>query len=178
MPATLLWSLDVLEHHLRELLVRDFAVPVRVDLLDDLLDHGLIQVLAEGKHLLDLLDGDGAATIFVEHFEGRLQLVVAQQVLLVQRCDNELRVLDLAGAVGVDLLEQLVDFLVGELSAEELGISFLDLVLLELAVAVQVHGSEHLVDLLLLLLGQQLRGDEGVRGLLQFRRGIEVLQIR
>jgi hypothetical protein len=46
--------------------------------------------LAEGQHLLDLFDRDGTTSIFVEHFERCLQLVVRKQVLLVQSGNNEL----------------------------------------------------------------------------------------
>ena len=82
-------SLDVLQHHLGKLLVRDFSIAVGVHLLDDRFDNLLIQVLAEGQHLLDLFDRDGTTSIFVEHFESCIKLVVRKQVLLVQSGNNE-----------------------------------------------------------------------------------------
>lgn len=150
-----------------EFLVRNFSIAIGVDLLDDLLDNLLVEVLAEGKDLLDLSNGDGTTAIFVEHPECSLQLIVTQEVLLVKRCHNELRVLDFTRAISIDFVKQVVDFLVSKLAPKEFSISFLDLVLLELAVTIQIHGSENLVDLLFFLLGEQLRGNESVSGLLQ-----------
>ena len=49
-------SLDVLEHHLGELVERDFSVTVGVDLAEDLLHNFLVEVLAEREHLLDLVN--------------------------------------------------------------------------------------------------------------------------
>jgi len=63
------------------------------------------------------------------------------------------------------------------LSTKELGVSLLDLVLLQFTVTVGVHGSENLIDLLFLSLGKQLGGDESVCGLLELGGGIEVLKI-
>ena len=68
-------GVDVLEHHLSELVVRDLAIAVLVDLLDDRVDDGLVQSLSEGKDLLDLVSRDGTTAVLVEHLEGGLQLV-------------------------------------------------------------------------------------------------------
>lgn len=158
---------DILEHHGGEFLERNLSVSILVHLLDDLLDHRLFQLLSERKHLFDLVSGDGTSTVLVEHFKCSMKLVVGEQVLLVHGGHNELRVVNLTISIGVDLSEHLVNLLLGELSSEELHVSVLNLFLGEFSIAIYVHGSEHLVDLLLLLLAQQLRGDEGKGRLLQ-----------
>jgi hypothetical protein len=79
---------------LGEFFVRNFSIAVSIDLLDDLLDHSFIKVLTEGENFLDLSNRDGTATIFIEHLEGSLELIVTQQVLFVQSGNNEFRVLN------------------------------------------------------------------------------------
>ena len=53
----------------------------------------------------------------------------------------------------------------------------LDLVLLEFSISIKIHGSEDLVDLLLLLLREKLTGNESIGGLLKLGLGIEVLEV-
>lgn len=160
-------SLDVLEHHLRELLVRNLSISVGINLLDDLLNDFLIEVLAERKNFLDLLNGNGTTTVFVKHLESSLQLIVGQKVLLIECSDDELRVLDLTRSISIDLGEQLIDFSIRKITSEEFSISFLDLIFLELSITIQIHGSENFIDLLLLLLGEKLGGNKSVSGLLK-----------
>lgn len=143
--------MDVLEHHGGELLVGDLTVTVGVDLGDDLGHDSLVEGLAEGEHLLELVCRDGATAVLVEHLERSVELVVAEQALLVHGGDHELGVVDLAVAVSINLSKHFVDLLVGETLAEVLCVSILYLLLRELAVAVDVHCSEHFVNVLLLL---------------------------
>ena len=168
---------DILEHHLGELVVRDLTVAIFVDLLDDRIDDRLVEGLTEGQHLLDLVGRDGAAAVLVKHLERGLQLVAAKEVLLVHRCNDELGVLDLTIAILINAGKHLVNLFVRKRFAEEFGIAELDLLLGELAVTVDIHGAEDLVDLLLLLLGKQLGGDESVGGLLQLGRRVEILEV-
>jgi len=69
--------IGVLEHHGGKLLVGDLSIAVGINLIDDLLDNSLVQVLSEGKHLLDLVRGDGTTAVLVKHLESRVQFVVA-----------------------------------------------------------------------------------------------------
>lgn len=80
---------NVLQHHGSKLFVRDFTVTVLIDLLDDLIDNLLIQVLSEGKNLLNFICRDGTTTILIEHFEGSVKLVVAQDILFVHCGHNK-----------------------------------------------------------------------------------------
>ena len=63
-------SLDVFEHHLSEFIEGDLTITVGVNLSENLLDNFLVEVLAEGEHLLDLIHGNGTTTVLVEHLEG------------------------------------------------------------------------------------------------------------
>ena len=58
-----------------------------------------------------------------------------------------------------------------------LSISLLDLILIQLSISVEIHGSEDIGDLLLFLLGKKLTGDESICGLLQLGFGIEILEV-
>lgn len=170
-------GVDVLEHHLGELVVGDLSVTVLIDLLDDGVDDRFVQGLPEGKDLLDLVGGNGTATVLVEHLEGSLQLVRGKEVLLVHGGNHEFGVLDLTIAVLIDTSKHVIDLVVRKGLTEELLVAVLDLLLGQLAVAVDVHGSENLVDFLLLLFGEQLRRDESVSGLLQLGLGVEAGQV-
>lgn len=172
-----IWRSGDVFHHLGELLEGDLTVTVGVNLLDNLSNNLLVKILTESQNLLDLVGRNGASTIFIEHFESSLKLVVAEQGLLVHCGNDELRVVDGSGTVGIDLLEHLIDLLVVEGSTEVLSETLLDLVLGELTVTIDIHGSEDLVDLLLLLLVQQLTRDESVSSLLQLGVGVEGLQV-
>jgi hypothetical protein len=156
-------------HHDDELFEGDVAVTVFVDLLDDLVDglgrHGVLA--AEVEDLLDLVSGDGARAVLVEHLEGGLELIVGSEGVLVHGGQNELRVVDEAGAVGVDGVEHDLDLLVGHDLAVVLEVALLDLVHGELAVSVLVEGLEHLSEVVLLTLGDELGSNESVSSLLQ-----------
>jgi len=160
-------SLDVLEHHLGELVEGDLTITIGVNLVDDLLNDGLIKVLTEGKDLFDFINGDRSTTVLVEHLEGRLKFVIAQQVLFIHSGNNELRVIDGTTSVGVNLIKHFIDFSIVEGSSEVFGVSSLDFILGEFTVAIEIHGSEDSIDLLFLLLGQKLTSNESEGGLLQ-----------
>ena len=170
-------SNGVLLHHFSELFEGNLTIAVGINLLDDLVDDLFVKILPERENLLDFVGRDGTTTIFVEHLESSLKLVVADQILFVHGSHNELRVVDFSGTIGINLGEHLVNFLVVERSSEELKVTILDFFLGELSVTIDVHSSEDLVNRLLLLLTQELGGDESVSGLLQLRVGIEVLEV-
>ena len=133
--------------------------------------------MTETEDLLDLVCRDGTTAVLVEHLEGGLQLVVAEQVFLVHGSDDEFRVIDGSTSISIDLVEHFIDFFIGETLTEVFSITILDLFLGEFTIAVDVHGSEDLVDLLLLVLGQELGGDESESGLLKFGVSIEALEV-
>jgi len=141
-----------LEHHLGKLIVRNLAVSVGVDLLDDLLKNRLVQGLAKGQYLLDFIDRDGTTTVFVKHLESSLQLVVGEQVLFVQGGNYEFRVFNFSTSVSINLGEHLVNLVIGKNSSEVFSVSLFDFVFREFSVAIDIHCSEHLINLLFLLL--------------------------
>lgn len=169
--------LDVLQHHGSKLFVRNLTVSVLVDLLDDLLHDCLFKMLTKGKHLLDLVRRDGTSAILVEHLERSMEFVVAEEILLIHGGDHELRVVDLTVAVRVDLGKHFIDLLVGQTLAEVISVPVFNFLLGKFSVTISIHGTEDLVNVFLLLLGQELGGDESVSGLLQLRLGVEVLEV-
>jgi hypothetical protein len=74
---------------LGKLVIGDLSVTVLVNLLDDLGNNFFIKVLSEGENLFDFVNGDGTTTVFVEHFESSLQLVIRQEILFVEGSYNE-----------------------------------------------------------------------------------------
>lgn len=169
--------LDVLQHHGSKLFVRNLTVSVLVDLLDDLLHDGLFKMLTKGKHLLDLIRRDGTSAILVEHLERSVEFVVAEEILLIHGGDHELRVVDLTIAVRIDLCKHFIDLLVGQVLAEVIRVPVFNFILGKFSVTISIHGTEDLVNVFLLLLGQELGGDESVSGLLQLRLRVEVLEV-
>ena len=145
-------SSNVLEHHLGKLIVRNLAVSVGVDLLDDLLKNRLVQGLAKGQYLLDFIDRDGTTTVFVKHLESSLQLVVGEQVLFVQGGNYKFRVFNFSTSVSINLGEHLVNLVIGKNSSEVFSVSLFDFVFREFSVAIDIHCSEHLINLLFFLL--------------------------
>jgi len=169
--------LAVFKHHFGEFIKGDFTVAIGINLLDDLVHDFFIEVLTEAEHLLDLIGRNGTTAILVEHLERSLELVVAEQVLLVHGSNDEFRVINGTTSISIDLVEHFIDLLVRETLTEVLSIAILDLFLGEFTIAVDVHGSEHLVDLLLLVFGQELGGDESESGLLKFGVSVEALEV-
>ena len=170
-------SLDVLEHHFGELVKGNLTVTIGIDLLDDVVDDCLLKILTKGKDLLDLISGDGTTTIFIEHLERRLELVVGEEVLLVHGGNHEFGVINSTTAIDIDLIEHLIDFLVGHGLTEVLEISIFDLLLVELTVTVGIHGSEHFIDAFSFLLGEELTGNESKSCLLELGLSIELTEV-
>jgi len=121
-------------------------------LLDNLLDDFLVQVLSEGKYLLNLFGRDGTTTILVEHLESSVELVVGKDTLLVHCGNNKLGVVDFTTAISVALVEHIIDLFSGQRFSKVFGIAVHDLFFGELTITVDVHGTEDLVDIFLLLL--------------------------
>ena len=167
----------VFEHHLGELIEGNFTVAISINLLDDLVHDFFIEVLPETEDLLDLVGRDGTTAVLIEHLEGSLQLVVAQQVLLVHGSNDEFRVINGPTSIGINLVEHFIDFFVGETLTEVFSITVLDLFFGEFTITVDVHGSEDLVNRLLLVFRQELGGDESESGLLKFGVSIEALEV-
>jgi Ca2+-binding EF-hand superfamily protein len=110
--------LAVLKHHLGELIERDFTIAVSINLLDDLVDDFFVEVLTETEDLLDLVGRDGTTAILIEHLESSLELVVAEQVLLVHGSNDEFRVINSSTSISIDLVEHLIDFFIGKTLTE------------------------------------------------------------
>jgi len=120
---------NVLDHHCGELFVRNLAITVGINLLDDLVDDCLVKGLTEGENLLDLIGRDGTTTVLVEHLECSVQLVVAQEALLVHGGHHKLRVVDLSISIGINLGKHIVNLLVRETLSEVFFITVLDFLL-------------------------------------------------
>jgi len=82
--------LNILKHHGGKLVIRNFSVSVLINLFNDHLNDIFVEVLSERQDLLNLVSGDRTSAILVEHLKGSLKLVIAEQILLVHRCDDEL----------------------------------------------------------------------------------------
>lgn len=58
-----------------------------------------------------------------------------------------------------------------------LNVAFLDFILRQFAITIEVHSPERLINLQLFLFGQKLRCNKGVRGLLELGIGIELNEV-
>lgn len=148
-----------------ELVLADATVAVVVDLEEDLADllAGLLGAVEEGLHLLE---GDVARVVAVEVAEGALQLLLLQQLLLVARRHQELGEVDAARPVRVDQLQD-APHLFGPQVGAQFGEGADELVPFDDPVAVPVDLLEDAQQLLLVLVGVELRGDVGVDDRLQ-----------
>lgn len=175
----MLYSLAKFFHHCDELFEGDLSVAILVHLLDNLIDSRGREGTgsAESQHVTDLVGRDNARPVLVEHLEGSLQLVVGGELALVHRSHHKLRVVNVPTAVCVHGVEHFLHVLVREDLSVVINVARLDLVHVKFAVAVLVEGAEHTRQVVPLLLGQQLRGNERVRGLLQGLVHAEVLHV-
>ena len=166
-------------HHGDELLKLDLAIAILVNLLDNCVDGFSAERVraTEAENLADLVGGDDARAVLVEHAEGGMQLLLGGEAALAGCRHNEFGVVDEAAIVGVDGAEHLLNFLVGHDTAVVLQVSLLDFLHGELAVAVLVEGPEDLGQVVTLLLAHELRGDEGVGGLLEGNIRLEFAKV-
>jgi hypothetical protein len=133
-------------HKLLELLVRDLTVPIDVDLIDDFVNQFVVKVLTEGKNSLKLFGRNGTSSVLVEHLECRVQLAARIQRLHIHCGNDKFGVVNGSTVVRVDLRKHLIDLLIGQALSEMLRISFLNLILRELTIAIEVHGSKNIID--------------------------------
>jgi hypothetical protein len=98
-------------HHFRELIEVDFTIAVEVNLFDELIPDVFFNVLVSDQTLADFFLAYCSIPAFVKHFKGRLKSVIGEQALLIDGCDDPLRVLNETVVVQVDCSEDLVDFL-------------------------------------------------------------------
>mmetsp|Transcript_24197 Transcript_24197/g.75283 ORF Transcript_24197/g.75283 Transcript_24197/m.75283 type:complete len:499 (+) Transcript_24197:86-1582(+) len=159
-------------HHLAELVEGDLAVPVQVDLLQDAVEPLNVLVL---QYHLQLVPVYLPAAVGVEHAEGRPEHLPLHVLLRRERRGDELRVVDRAGAVGVEREERLLHVR-GNVDLVLLH-ALLDLGVAQRAVLVPVQRAEGSLELIDLLLLQVLR-DESQGDLLQLGRARELLQLR
>lgn len=120
---------------------------------------------------------EGSVSYLVEHLEGGEEFLVGEELFLVHGGDDELGVVDEAGAVDVDGVEHLQHVLLVHRFPEEIFVAVEDLLLRQLSVPVLVDRLEDLRHVLLLVLGEELGGDEGEGGLLELLVGAEVLEV-
>ena len=170
-------SLHPFEHHLSELIEADLTVSVNVNFLRNLHQIVLSKSSVKVDGLLDLVNRDRATTVLVEHFEGLLQLLVAQQLLLTHGGHHELRVVDLTRVVRVHLSEYSVDVPLTELLIEVVVVALSKLLLVEHSISIHVESPENLVDVCLLRRSEALGCQKGEGSLLENGLSLEVLQV-
>ena len=139
-------SLLEASHHHDELLELDLSVTVLINLLDDGVDGLQAERVGstEVQDVSDLISGDDAGAVLVEHAEGSVELLVGGEGALGGSGDNELSEIDKSGVVRIDGVEHRLDLLVGHDSSVVLKITNLDLIHGELAVTVGVESLEDL----------------------------------
>jgi len=172
------FSLNGFLHHSFKFFKGDFSVSVLVYLFNDLFHHtGSNSVVAHSEHRPDLVTGDDAGSVLVEHLEGGLEEVGRVELLFVHGGNYEFCVVDEATVVGVNRLEHLLHLVVGDNFAVVVDVSLLDLVHGEATVTVLVEGLEDLGHLFPLTFRKHLRGDVGVSSLLHGGIGTETLEV-
>merc|ERR1719428_1707607 len=144
-------------HDAKELLLVHFAITVAVRLVDHLLEllvrHPLAELLG---HPLQVLEAALAGLVIIEQAEGLKDLVLRVAVQdLLRHHRHELRELDRARAVVVDVLDHLLDLLLLRLEAKSAHRN-LELLRVDRAGPIRVEEVEGLLDLLLLLLSKLL----------------------
>ena len=166
-------------HHVDELLEVNLAVAIFVNLTNDLVDGFLAEavVTAKFENLADLVLGDAAGVVLVEHSEGSLQFLLRRNGVLVHGGNHELGVVDETTAVGVDGIEHSLDFLVGHDLSVVLEVSFLDLLDGEFTVSVLVEGLEDLGEVVAFALVKELGSDESEGSLLHGGVALEVAEV-
>merc|ERR1719181_1347302 len=144
-------------HDLDELLVVDLAVTVNVRLADHLVDLLVGELLAEvGHDVAKLSRRDEAVAVLVEDAEGLLELLLGVRVLhLAGHQGAELREVNGAVAVGIDLVDHVLQLRLGRVLAERAH-DGAELLGGDRAVTVLVEEGEGLLELGDLLLGQLL----------------------
>lgn len=68
----------------------------------------MFKVGPKHEHLPKLLFAYEPSSVLIEHIEGCLQLLLAQQLLFVHGCHHKLRVVDLTRAINVYFIVDLV----------------------------------------------------------------------
>ena len=101
-------------HHVDELFEGDLAVPIRINLSDYIVHifiaHGLrLSIL---KDFSDFVSRYDSRAVLVKHSECGLQLILGCQLVLLHRCHDKLRVVDVATVIRVHGVEHPVQFLV------------------------------------------------------------------
>ena len=97
---------------MKEFFKRNLAITVGVSLHKYFVNGQLIDILAQREHLFQLILGYGHIAVLVKHIEGSTQFFLTQKLLLVHRGDNEFGIVDLSGAIDVDLGIDLIDHLI------------------------------------------------------------------
>ncbi|CAH0371854.1 unnamed protein product, partial [Pelagomonas calceolata] len=140
-------------HDAQKLVLVDFAVAVPIRLVDHLLELLVRHVLAELlRDALQVPERDLARLVVVEEPEGLQDLLAAVLLAHLRRHHlEELREVDRAGPVLVDVRDHLLDLLLLRLEAQRAH-RHLQLLGVDGARAVRVEEVERLANLLLLLL--------------------------
>merc|ERR1719389_794181 len=112
---------NLLGHHdLDGLLVVNLAVTIDVSLTDHLVNLLIGELLAKvGHDVTKLSSGDETVAVLVEHLEGLLDLLLGVGVLhLTSHQVQELGEVDGAGAIGIDLVDHVLELSLGGVLAE------------------------------------------------------------
>ena len=132
------------EHVILEFIEGDHTVIVRIELGHDVSpDLVLILVRTHGgcttKDLFDLFTADRAIVISIKNLEGPLEVLLREQLMLVERCGEELSIVNVTIAVGISSLHHLHNISFVQIEhVLHLGHVLLELIEGELAIVVDI----------------------------------------
>lgn len=103
----------------------------------------------------------------VELVESNFQVIIGRELIMIKRGHYKLCIIDVTAIVDIDLFEKIRDLFLRDNLSIVVQIAHLQLFQRKVTVTVGVEGFEHARQLLLLLLAEDLGGNEGLGGLLE-----------
>ena len=164
-------------HHVAEFIELYFSIPVFINFGNDLINFSWVYGTVKAQDLLDLVGRESSTIIFIKHFECHLEPVIRHQILFLDGCHDELRIVDCAISIQVYFLEHFVHLFFCDCDSEVLLVAKKDLFLAEVSITVYVYSFKYLVKVTFLLILGQMGGDESKSCLLQFRVALKNGQI-
>lgn len=146
-------------------------------MIEQVLPHLVVHILIRAEHLPDLFFRNGPVSVFVEHLKHLFEFLFVEHLFSVDGGRDELGVVDRAALVRVDFVKYTLNFFLANAQAEDLVISFLELIQREKPIAVEIEELEGLVQPLTLLLGGPVVHQERPGGLLELVAGPELLNV-
>ena len=159
-------------HHISEFFEVNLAVSVEVDLGNDFFPDIFFLLDVAAEDFSNFARINGAATVFIKKTEGRFQVRIVEQVVLINCGRAPLIKVDSAATVSVCFTENLLcslldSFRIVGFTRVKLLVRGNKFVSLNQTVPVFVELKERLPELVLLALGRQVAADEGQSCLFQ-----------